>query len=123
MSDDNMATVDKRLLAQLIESITSVSDQVSRLREQMAQVEERQIHKHDELEQLARDVRCLSKGVTEFKNRFEPYLVSAVDSQREWKDRRSSLVTKVLGVGVLAALGAVVAAVWHYVLDIVSSLR
>jgi predicted nucleic acid-binding Zn-ribbon protein len=123
MSDDNMATVDKRLLAQLIESITNVSDQVAQLREQMARMESQRENAKDEWEQLAKDVRCVSKGVAQFKDRFEPYLVSAVESQREWRDRRSSLVTKVLGVGVLGALGIVAAAVWHYVLDIVSTLK
>ena len=120
MSDEPIATIDKRLLAQLIESIASVSNQVSQLREQMAKAEERQIHSHEEWEQLARDVRCLSKGVTEFKTRFEPYLVAAIDSQREWRDRRSSLMTKVMAAGVIGALGVIGAALWHYAVDIAS---
>lgn len=116
MTDPTPTPVPQSLLTTLIAAIADLSQQVAVLSEKVDQAQDARL-------ELAKDVRCLAKGVEDFKRRFEPYLVNAVDTQKEWRDRRSSLLTKVMAAGVIGALGVIGAALWHYAVDVVSQLK
>jgi FtsZ-binding cell division protein ZapB len=120
MNDPTPTPVPQSLLVQLVASISDLSGKVEALSERVDKAQ-------SDRRALAADVRCLADGMKSwqemFRAEFEPYLKDAVRSQNTWRERRSSLLTKVLGAGVLAAIGFICAAVWHYALDIVSSWK
>jgi hypothetical protein len=116
MNDPTPTPVPQSLLTTLIAAIADLSEKVAVLSEKVDQA-------HDARVALAKDVRCLAKGVEDFKRRFEPYLVNALDTQKEWKDRRSSLLTKMMAAGVIGALGVIGAALWHYAVDVLREMK
>lgn len=107
MNDPTPTPVPQSLLVTLIESISQLTRQVQALELKVDALA-------SEKRALARDVRCLSDGVTKFREEFEPYLLRAVDAEKVWIDRRRNWVTMIVGAGLLSGCGILVYAVGDY---------
>jgi uncharacterized coiled-coil DUF342 family protein len=112
--DPTPTPVPQPLLVQLIRSISELTERVGEL---SAKVDAAQSSRRA----LTLDVKCMSDGIQAFRNEFEPYLKEAIASRSEWRERRSSLVTKVMGAGLMGAVAIILASLWHYVKDMVRS--
>ncbi len=96
-NDPTPTPVPQSLIVELIHSISSNTEELHKLR---AEVEQLARDKRS----LIRDVACMSRGITEFRKQFEPYLVRAVESENTWKGWRKSWVQLAVGTFIVGFL-------------------
>lgn len=104
---DQPSTITQPLLLELIKTVSENTEELHKLRsevEQLAHVKRA----------LSRDVACMSKGIEQFRDQFEPYLIRAVDSEATWKGWRKSWVQLTGGVLILGFLAWIGNAAMHY---------
>ncbi len=112
MSDPTPTPVPQSLIVELIKSISANTEELHKLRAEVAQLAH-------EKRALMRDVACMSRGITEFKEQFGPYLSRAVEDEKLWLERRRSLMTAVLKWGLMGALSFVLWSSWEHVVEMV----
>lgn len=90
-------TITQPLILELIRTISANTEELHALRSQVEQLA-------SDKRALSRDVACMSRGITEFRENFEPYLKRAVEEEKIWQERRRSLTTAVLKWGLFGVL-------------------
>jgi hypothetical protein len=98
VEDPTPTPVPTSLLVQLIHTINNNTAEVTRLSAKVDQLTK-------EKRELAVDVACMSKGIVEFKDKFEPYLVDAVDSKKMWQGWRRDWFKMTIGAALICAGG------------------
>ena len=116
MTDQAPTTVTTPLILELIKTITENTDELHKLRAEVATLT-------TEKRALTRDVACMSRGVAEFRENFEPYLQRAVEEERIWQERRRRLTTAVLKWGLFGVLSFFLWSARETLLDLVHMRR
>lgn len=96
--DEKSSTITQPLLLQFIKVLSENTDELHKLRAEVEQL-------RDEKRNLIRDVACMSKGIKEFKDKFEPYLVEAVEKQKLWQGWRRDWFKMTIGAAIICAGG------------------
>lgn len=114
MTNSTPTTITHPLLLELIKTISENTDELHKLRAEVHTLA-------SEKRALARDVACMSRGMEEFRENFQPYLQRAVESERMWQERRRNWVTMIVGTAILSALGIMVYALGDYAVATVAA--
>jgi hypothetical protein len=109
-------TITQPLILELIRTISANTEELHALR---AQVETLASDKRA----LIRDLACMSKGIQQFRDDFEPYLRRAVEEEKIWQERRRSLTTAVLKWGLFGVLSFVVWSSWESAVEVIRMRR
>lgn len=107
MSDPTPTTVTQPLILELIRTISANTDELHKLRSEVEQLSR-------EKRALIRDVACMSRGIQQFRDEFEPYLKRAVESEATWKGWRKSWVQLTGGALILGFVVWIGTAGLHY---------
>lgn len=107
MADPTPTPVPQSLIVELIKSISDNTDELHKLRSDVRVLAE-------EKRALARDVACMSRGITQFRADFEPYLKRAVNQEHVWQERRRNWTTMIIGSAILSACAVIVYALGDY---------
>lgn len=91
-------TITTALILQLIASINNNTAELHELKKEVESLAK-------EKRSLAVDVGCMSKGINEFKAKFEPYLIDAVDNKKLWQGWRRDWIKMSIGAAIVCAGG------------------
>jgi FtsZ-binding cell division protein ZapB len=115
-AEQTRTTITQPLILELIKTISQNTDELHKLRSEVEQLAK-------EKRALIRDVACMSRGVEEFKTKFEPYLSRAIEEEKVWQERRRSITTAVIKWGLFGMLSFVVWSSWESFVDVLRHRR
>ncbi len=114
-------TIETSVVAELLKTVGSLHKELGEIKDQLARLDDK-IEKQAEFRRsLARDVKCISDGVHEFKNKFEPYLNEAVKTKAQNEELSQKVKASVVGWGTVSVIAASVLGIGYFILEWIKS--
>lgn len=110
-------TVETSVIAELVRTVGSLHKELGDIKTQIASLEIKVDAQNSHRRELAKDLKCLSDGVKEFQEKFEPYLKDAVKQEEQNQDLAQKVKASVVGWGTVSVLGASVLGIGYFVLN------
>ena len=110
-------TVETSVIAELVRTVGSLHKELGDIKQQIASLEAKVDAQNSQRRELARDLKCLSEGVKEFQDKFEPYLNQAVKQEEKNEDLAQKVKASVVGWGTVSLIGAFVLGIGYFVLS------